>query len=654
MDKRTQAVLNAKKQAAAKKKRRKPQGTASAVSKAATTTETCQSALIDIASAASGHSDTLSQSSQFSQEEEDLEDYRRGGYHPVHIGDVFKDGRYRVVRKLGWGHFSTVWLAYDERDHRHVALKVVKSASHYTETAIDEIKLLERVVTANPQAIGRDYIVQLLDSFEHRGPNGTHICMVFEVLGENLLSLIKRYKHRGIPVRIVQQITKQVILGLDYMHRECGIIHTDLKPENVLVCIDDVEAQVRTELGIGENGHENDTAKAPRGQKRVVKQMPSQPLSHTSSTSRSASRAHLLATTSNPGSSASLVDDTRVEQDMQAEPSPSTHTMTKNQKKKLRQRMKKQQDQAGEVSNGSHAVQDDEELDFFEHISAEKSDVAMDHKQEDGLYQNATAPEGSTTHHLAQTMNDISLGEGDMPVSVSEASQSIHEQTLHKPAVQVDSQLSLRVKIADLGNACWVDHHFTNDIQTRQYRSPEVILGAQWGPSADIWSMATMVFELLTGDYLFDPQAGSRYSKDDDHIAQIIELMGHMPRHLIKTGKWASEIFNRKGELRHIHKLRMWPLSDVLRDKYLLPDTDARFIASFLEPMLDLYPERRIEAGEIVHHPWLRDVEPHLSSDDVWHAIEAQHTRTDVALETVLEEAWRRQERDKERGKAQV
>lgn len=52
---------------------------------------------------------------------------------------------------------------------------------------------------------------------------------------------------------------------------------------------------------------------------------------------------------------------------------------------------------------------------------------------------------------------------------------------------------TISVKIADLGNACWVGHHFTNDIQTRQYRSPEVILGAKWGASTDVWSMSAMV-----------------------------------------------------------------------------------------------------------------------------------------------------------------
>ena len=51
----------------------------------------------------------------------------------------------------------------------------------------------------------------------------------------------------------------------------------------------------------------------------------------------------------------------------------------------------------------------------------------------------------------------------------------------------------ITVKIADLGNATWTDHHFTDDIQTRQYRCPEVILGAKWGTSADIWSAACLV-----------------------------------------------------------------------------------------------------------------------------------------------------------------
>jgi len=74
----------------------------------------------------------------------------------------------------------------------------------------------------------------------------------------------------------------------------------------------------------------------------------------------------------------------------------------------------------------------------------------------------------------------------------SSGGSSKNETSAEKIAEDVSFE-TISVKIADLGNACWVGHHFTNDIQTRQYRSPEVILGGKWGASTDVWSMAAMV-----------------------------------------------------------------------------------------------------------------------------------------------------------------
>ena len=78
---------------------------------------------------------------------------------------------------------------------------------------------------------------------------------------------------------------------------------------------------------------------------------------------------------------------------------------------------------------------------------------------------------------------------------------------------------NLRVKIADLGNACWTHHHFASKIQTRQYRSPETILGVHYETNTDVWSFACMIFEMLTGDFLFEPRKGPTFGKDDDHLA---------------------------------------------------------------------------------------------------------------------------------------
>ena len=49
----------------------------------------------------------------------------------------------------------------------------------------------------------------------------------------------------------------------------------------------------------------------------------------------------------------------------------------------------------------------------------------------------------------------------------------------------------------------------------------KVIIGAHYDTSADVWSFACTIFEMLTGDFLFEPRDGPKFSKDDDHLAQI-------------------------------------------------------------------------------------------------------------------------------------
>ncbi len=104
----------------------------------------------------------------------------------------------------------------------------------------------------------------------------------------------------------------------------------------------------------------------------------------------------------------------------------------------------------------------------------------------------------------------------------------------------------------------------------------QVILGSEYNASADMWSMACLVFELVTGDFLFDPKSGSRFSRDDDHLAQMMELLGDMPRSLCLAGKISREYFTKDGRLRHIEKLKYWPLRGVLVDKYDLDEKEVR------------------------------------------------------------------------------
>ncbi|XP_047205258.1 SRSF protein kinase 1 isoform X2 [Girardinichthys multiradiatus] len=152
----------------------------------------------------------------------------------------------------------------------------------------------------------------------------------------------------------------------------------------------------------------------------------------------------------------------------------------------------------------------------------------------------------------------------------------------------------ISVKIADLGSSCWVYKHFCEEIQTRQYRSLEVLLGSEYGPPADIWSVACMAFELVTGDSLFHPKAGEFISLEEDHIAQIIELLGKIPPDVVLS-----------GDLRRVGPLRPWRLYDVLVEKYSFLLEQASEFSDFLLCMLDYHSERRATAAQCLRHRWL-------------------------------------------------
>ncbi|XP_024148365.1 SRSF protein kinase 3 [Oryzias melastigma] len=497
------------------------------------------------------------------EEQEDPSDYCRGGYYPVKIGDLF-NGRYHVVRKLGWGHFSTVWLCWDLQKKRFVALKVVKSAPHYTETALDEIRLLRCVRDSDPSDPQRETIVQLIDDFKVSGASGVHVCMVLEVLGHQLLKWIIKSNYMGLPLVCVKTIIRQVLQGLDYLHTKCKIIHTDIKPENILLVVDDVyirrlaaEATVWQKIG----------APPPSG------------------------------------SSVSMAP-----RNLQA------GKMSKNKKKKLKRKAKRHQKLLEERLEDIQRMEEEEGLCQPDEVDPKVNSKASPESKGSWLEERCN---GYTTGRVSSPASGLSGFSSSVMSATSESARStqsgyssgrdaVNSSDLIISPLDPQNADRIRVKIADLGNACWVHKHFTEDIQTRQYRALEVLIGAEYGPPADIWSTACMAFELATGDYLFEPHSGEDYTRDEDHIAHIIELLGPIPVPFALSGRYSREYFDRRGELRHISSLKPWGLFEVLLEKYEWSLDQAAAFSDFLLTMLELHPGRRATAAQCLQHPWLQ------------------------------------------------
>ncbi|BAT90480.1 hypothetical protein LR48_Vigan08g143900 [Vigna angularis] len=487
----------------------------------------------------------MERNENYSSEEECMEDYRRGGYHAVRIGDAFNNGRYVVQSKLGWGHFSTVWLAWDTLISRFVALKIQKSAQHYTEAAMDEIKILKQI--AEGDLDDKKCVVKLLDHFKHSGPNGQHVCMVFEFLGDNLLTLIKYTDYRGVPLHMVKEICFHILVGLDYLHRELSVIHTDLKPENVLL----------------------------------------QSLINPSKDPRKSGASLILPNTKDKAASNNGThQDNKI---LNGDP-------LKNQKKKVKRKAK--------VAQGF--------------VRTETSEEAEDYK---GPEQEDCGNDVKSSVESVEDKPDSSLSKDESTKNFEkDGSQGSHSHMSSSRLMKKKllAAVDLRCKLVDFGSACWTYKQFTNDIQTRQYRCPEVLLGSKYSTPADLWSFACICFELATGDVLFDPHSGDNYDRDEDHLALMMELVGKMPPKIALGGRYSREFFNTHGDLRHISNLRFWPMDKVLMDKYNFSEQDTKDMVDFLVPILDFVPEKRPTAAQCLSHPWLnagpRTLQPSITS----------------------------------------
>lgn len=483
-----------------------------------------------------------------------------------------KHHNYKIIRKLGWGQFSTVWLAYNSIDSQHYALKIVKSAPRYTEAALDEIKILEKINTTDPSHPGFKHLVTLHEWFYHTGPNGQHVVMAFEVLGENLLGLLQGYKTKakegvnleelgesfgGLPIPIVKRISKQICLALDYLHRSCGLIHTDLKLENILIEIKDVERFVTLCQEHTQNGpiKSSNPLQSPLLSQHSFKKSKSS--SGSASTNSSISYRGNY-TTSIIGNSTSM--------------SPTFQARVPSS-----------------VITSANVSDDEEEA---------EGDV-----QGEGEFFSITRRQTTTsTSEVDSDDEDDGCFQQEDPYSSKDSEAD-------------DITQLINIKIADLGNACHFNRHYSNDIQTRQYRAPEILLGASWGCSTDCWSVACLIFELITGDYLFNPKCGKNYDRNDDHIAQILELLNPEGAELLSFLQKCDynteyfEIVNKKIELQRIKHLKYWPLVDVLKEKYHMPQSTALEVADFLNPLLSIIPKNRPDLGGWSNHKWLESVE---------------------------------------------
>lgn len=151
--------------------------------------------------------------------------YSPGGYHPVAIGDRL-GGHDRLLHKLGYGSYSTVWLARDETIQRLVAVKVCTADASPRESAI--LSLLRNPSGVDDHgdggALRRGMIPALLDTFGIDGPHGTHTCLVTDVAPCSVNEAKRRGSYAPLMLPVARAIAAQLILAVAYLHGK-GFVH---------------------------------------------------------------------------------------------------------------------------------------------------------------------------------------------------------------------------------------------------------------------------------------------------------------------------------------------------------------------------------------------------------------------------------------------
>ncbi|KAJ5697170.1 hypothetical protein N7488_010854 [Penicillium malachiteum] len=166
--------------------------------------------------------------------------YNSKWFYPARPGEVLAN-RYHPLVKVGWGVSSTVWLARDlegkiEAPDNIVALKIANTNARL---AWHEREVEERISSTNPSHRGRSLIRTYIDSFKIENTEDTYSCLVYTPMRETLSVYQRRFEGRKMPLPLVKTYIRALLTGLDYLHKECRIVHTDLKLDNIMVSIED-------------------------------------------------------------------------------------------------------------------------------------------------------------------------------------------------------------------------------------------------------------------------------------------------------------------------------------------------------------------------------------------------------------------------------
>ena len=470
----------------------------------------------------------------------------------IYSGLIMKS--YVLLKQIGYGNNAIVWLAYRMTNDTYVAVKVQDHQCYID--GCREVSIIDRINSfsqINPNV--QTYCVKMLDYFTYKEKNETrYVCSVYDLYAESIHCVLRMgiYKY-GLPIDVVKNITRQLLKALDLLHTEpkLSIIHTDVKPQNILFKgITDYNQNVITifkKSGFIEKYQQlkrenaNDETKLSQEVEilalecvqeiRLLKINP---------------HAETLEPDTDSDDERIIGDYDDYDEDLDCED---------------------EDDDNDRVNDRKQSVNDIKEFLNFKHIY--------------DLYE--------CDYEFDRVLNN-------------------RAKTTDKASVVNDMYIkNCEIALTDFGNAYVYSSRTVNEIQDRRYRAPEVILDLNYGYGVDIWSVACVVFELLTGFVLFDPYY-EPLTADIHHLFLLETHLGPMPIKMKQASKRRNFLFDRqrKWNIKNVERIKPYSLEQRLVRQHLFSKKEAHEISAFLLSGLTYEPAKRATAREMMNHPWLR------------------------------------------------
>ncbi|CAG0919417.1 unnamed protein product [Notodromas monacha] len=150
-----------------------------------------------------------------------------------------QSNHYEVLEFLGRGTFGQVVKCWKKGTNEIVAIKILKNHPNYARQGQIEVQILQRL----SQESAEEYnFVRAHECFSHKN----HTCLVFEMLEQNLYDFLKVNKFNPLPLKCIRPILQQVLTAL-FKLKQLGLIHADVKPENIML-VDPVRQPYRVKV----------------------------------------------------------------------------------------------------------------------------------------------------------------------------------------------------------------------------------------------------------------------------------------------------------------------------------------------------------------------------------------------------------------------